>query len=407
MKQQSILISGAGIAGPALAYWLVKDGHTVTLVERTPEFRAGGYVIDFWGLGYELVEKMGLLPEVIKAGYEVKELRLVNKQGRKIAGLNADVFRTATFGRYTSLPRGDLARVIYTAVAPKIETRFGDSIKTISEDTDGVAVTFEHGAPQRFDMVIGADGLHSKVRELMFGPESDFEKFLGYTVAAFDTDGYEPRTEDTYVSYGVPGKQAARFAMRDNRTTFLFVLAGEDGRDIDPHDTDAHKAFMHKAFGSLGWECPQILEAMDRVPELYFDRVSQIRMPTWHTNRTALVGDAGYCPSLLAGQGSALAIIGGYVLAGEIARASTPSEAFARYEEILHSFMLHKQVAAEGFAPSFAPKTAFGLFFRNISTRLLNIPFFAKQALGSSLLDKIKLPEYTFGENETPETENI
>jgi 2-polyprenyl-6-methoxyphenol hydroxylase-like FAD-dependent oxidoreductase len=179
-------------------------------------------------------------------------------------------------------------------------------------------------------------------------------------------NGYLPRDEDVYVSYGVPGKQVARFAMRDDRTMFLFVFADNQGRLVDPQDTDAHKNALRAEFDQAGWECPQILAAMERCDELYFDRVSQIRMDKWSQGRVGLIGDAAFRPSLLAGQNAALAMVAAYVLAGELGKAgSQPQEAFERYEERLRPFIAGKQKAAVQFAGSFAARTRLGLFFRN------------------------------------------
>jgi 2-polyprenyl-6-methoxyphenol hydroxylase-like FAD-dependent oxidoreductase len=180
-SQTSILICGAGIAGPALAHWLLRAGFTPTLLERAPALRQGGYVIDFWGKGYDLVEKMGLLPEVLRAGYRMRELRLVDRQGRRASGFDLNMLRATT--RFTSLPRSALSAILYGSVASRIETMFGNSITRLDPARDGVHVSFERGPGRRFDLVIGADGLHSTVRRLAFGPEPQFERFLGYTGA--------------------------------------------------------------------------------------------------------------------------------------------------------------------------------------------------------------------------------
>lgn len=396
MKDKSILISGMGIAGPTLAYWLGAGGFRPTLVERAGALRTGGYIIDFWGLGYDIAERMGLLQALGKHGYNVRELRFVNKRGRRVGGFDVDSIRALTGGRYVSLPRSDLAKLIYDKIEGRFETLFGDSITQIEELGDGVQVTFEKAPARRFNFVIGADGLHSVVRELMFGREDEFEKYLGYMVAAFEVKGYQPRDEHVYVSYAVPGKQIARFAMRDNRTVFLLVFPADHPPNVEPHDEPAQKRVLHAAFDDAGWECPRILAALDGCDEVYFDRVSQIRMDVWSRGRVALIGDAAFCPSLLAGQGSALAMIAAYVLAGELTKGEgEPRTAFRNYEQLLRPFMADKQKAAEGFARSFAPKTQVGLFFRNKLTTAFTIPGLAKLALGRSLLDRLQLPDYT------------
>ena len=394
MTGKSVLISGLGIAGPALAHWLLRYGFSPTLVERAPAPRAEGYVIDFWGVGYDIVDEMGLLPEVLAAGYQLRELRLVGSRGERVGGFDAGVFGKATNGRYTSLPRGALSAILYRSIAQRVETLFGNSIIALEQDSDGVLAHFERESPRRFDLVVGADGLHSAVRKLVFGEEPAFERSLGYTVAAFETVGYRPRDEDVYVSHAAPGRQVARFSMRDDRTMFLLVVADPQAQAVDPGDTAANRRYIHERFASVQWECPQILAEMDRCDEVYFDRVSQIRMDRWSKGRVALVGDAAFAPSLLAGQGSALAIIGAYVLAGELSRAARPEDAFAAYEATLRPFLVQKQDAAERFASSFAPATQLGISLRNLITKAMGFAPVAKLAIGTTLRDDIELPNY-------------
>lgn len=240
--------------------------------------------------------------------------------------------------------------------------------------------------------MVGADGQHSAVRGLAFGSEDRFEHHLGYTVAAFETEGYRPRDDDVYVSFCLPGRQVARFALRGDRTLFLFVFATPPG-PAGANDAEAHKAMLHAAFGAAGWECPQILRLLDRCDDLYFDRVSQIRMTGWSRGRVGLVGDAAFCPSLLAGQGSALAMAAAYVLAGELATNSIET-AFSRHEQRLQAFIAGKQDAARRFATSLVPATRLGLFVRDQVTKLFRIPFVAHGVLGRSLLDRFELPSY-------------
>lgn len=395
-----VLISGIGIAGPTLAYWLSVYGMQTTLVERAPRLRTGGFAIDFWGRGFDVAQLMGIIPEIRRDGYEIKELRIVNSRGRRVGGFNVGVFRTATNGRYVTIPRGDLVRNIYEKAAGRCETIFGDTITGLKQQPDGVDVSFQRASPRHFDAVIGADGLHSATRKLAFGTKDGFERFLGYSVAAFEVTGYQPRDEDVYVNYSEPGRQVGRLSLRNDRTLFLFVFA-DDGRPlVNLHDTKAHKAILRSQFSCLGWECPRILSAMDSCEELYFDRVSQIRMETWSQGRVGLIGDAAFAPSLLAGQGSALAMIGAYVLAGELGTGNnSPQEALKRYESRLHSFMLAKQMAAERFAGSFTPRTHWGLFWRNQATRAFALPFVARLLMGTTLMDPMDLPEYAKAAN--------
>ena len=258
-------------------------------------------------------------------------------------------------------------------------------------------VSFDHAAPCEVDLVIGADGLHSRVRQLAFGPEAEFERSLGYHVAAFEAQGYRPRDELVYISHGVAGRQVSRFTLRDDRTLFLFVFRDECLPAGSLSTEQERKSALARVFAEVGWECPQILAAMEKESGLYFDRVSQIRMERWTTGRTALVGDAAACVSLLAGEGTGLAMLEAYVLAGELhACGGDYTAAFARYEEWLMPFLKRKQESAAKFASSFAPTSGFGIVFRNFVSRLLRIPSVADFFIGRDLRDTIVLPNYRF-----------
>jgi 2-polyprenyl-6-methoxyphenol hydroxylase-like FAD-dependent oxidoreductase len=392
-----ILISGAGIAGPTLAYWLAHYGFEPTIIETAPCLRTGGYVIDFWGTGFDIADRMGLLPELKRKGYIVREVIVVNRRGARVAGFPADAFSRMMHDRFVSLPRGDLAASIFGKIEGKVEAIFGNCIDQIEQNKDGVCVTFEHGGTREFDLVVGADGLHSRVRELVFGAPDRFEKYLGYQVAAFAVEGYRPRDELVYVMYTEVGQQVARFSMRDDRSMFLFIFKNDDISGAQ--GLQAQKALLRNRFGASGWECPQILDALDTTGDLYFDRISQIRMNPqqglWTRERVTLLGDAAFCVSLLAGQGSALAMVAAYILAGELHRADGDyAAAFQRYQKLFGPFVLSKQKAALRLAGTFAPKSKLGLFLRNQIFNLLAIPWIADLAAGRDLVDKISIPNY-------------
>jgi 2-polyprenyl-6-methoxyphenol hydroxylase-like FAD-dependent oxidoreductase len=386
-----VLIVGAGIAGPTLAYWLERAGYTPTLVERSHALRTGGYIVDFWGAGFDVAEQMGIVPELVNRGYHLREVRQVAEDGRRITSFDPEMLVRGTGGRYVSIARSDLAAVIYGALGGRIETLFGDSVRALDDDGARVHVTFESGTKRDFDLVIGADGLHSEVRRLVFGAEEQFEKYLGITVAAFDIAGYRPRDELVAVMHTKVGYQVTRLAIRDDMTMCLFTFVDDGG--VANHDAAGQQAALRARLADAGWEIPAILERMPDAKTFYCDRVSQIRMPSWTRGRVALLGDAAACVSLLAGQGSALAMVEAYVLAAELARArGNHADAFARYEETLMPFLRTKQKAAVRLAPAFAPHSGVQLFVRNSVMKLMRIPFVAKLAMGNSLRDAIELP---------------
>jgi 2-polyprenyl-6-methoxyphenol hydroxylase-like FAD-dependent oxidoreductase len=387
-----VLVSGIGIAGPALAYWLRRGGFTPTFVEQSPRLRTGGYVVDFWGTGFEVADRMGLVPRLRESGYDVREVRLVDGRGRRIGGFPVEAFRRATGGRYVSVPRGDLASLLYGAV-DGVETIWGDTIVGLEDDGAEVRVRFAHGPARSFDLVIGADGLHSAVRRLTFDGDAGAERFLGCGVAAFEASGYAPRDEDAYVMHLGLGQQVARFSLRGDRTMFLFIWR-ESAEACGETHLAQRKALLRARFGGFEWECPAILDAMDAADDIYFDCLSQVRMPRWSRGRVALVGDAAACPSLLAGEGSALAMAGAYVLAGELAEAhGDHAQAFARYEERLHALCEAKQDAAIGFIDAFAPRSKLALLVQTMGSRLLAVPWLADR-LARRWLDPIELRTY-------------
>jgi 2-polyprenyl-6-methoxyphenol hydroxylase-like FAD-dependent oxidoreductase len=392
-----VLISGAGIAGTTLAYWLMHHGFEPTIVEAAPKPRTGGYIIDFWGAGFDIADRMGLVPEIMARGYRVREVKVVNNMGRRIAGIPVEAFAQIAQGRYISLARGDLAASIFKTIEEDVEVIFDDSVDCLEQTEPCLRVRFKRSGVRDFDLIVGADGLHSRIRKLVFGPQSGFEKYLGYKVAAFEVVGYTPRDELAYVMYTSVRQQVGRFSMRDNRTMFHFIFADENPEL--PDDLRQQKELLRKNFENSGWECRRILDALDSLDSLYLDRVSQIRMNPrqglWSRGRVTLVGDAAFCVSLLGGQGSALAMVAAYILAGEIRRADGDcASAFARYQDLFGPFALQKQDAALRFAGAFAPKSKFALFLRNQIFNMLSVRWIANLAMGRDFADRITLPDY-------------
>jgi 2-polyprenyl-6-methoxyphenol hydroxylase-like FAD-dependent oxidoreductase len=336
---------------------------------------------------------MGLKDDLERIGYHIRELRIVGDRGEKLAGFGVNGLRSLAGGRFITIPRSGLSRLLFDRAAPHTEVIFGDEIAAVREEGNQAQVEFERSPARRFDLVIGADGLHSKVRKLVFGPEHGFENDLGYAIAAFEAEGYRPRDDDVYVLHNEPGAMVGRVALSGDRTLFLLIFTSEGG--TAPQDIAGQKAVLRERYRSGGWECAQILDRLDAAPELYFDRVSQIRMERWSTGRVALVGDAAFCVSLAAGQGSALAMTAAYVLAGELARAQgRHPDAFRAYEALLRPYIEGKQKGAERFSAAFAPRTGWGLKARNLIVNALGVPGLGRFIIARELVDSLALPDY-------------
>jgi 2-polyprenyl-6-methoxyphenol hydroxylase-like FAD-dependent oxidoreductase len=367
----------------------------VTLVEQAPEPRAGGYVIDFWGLGYDVAEKMGVLDELRRHDLNVQEFRIVDRDGRRISGFNQGAVQELMKGRGMSLPRSALASALYEAVKDRVEVRFGNSVTGLEDGPRGVHVTLREGEPQTFDLVIGADGLHSAVRRLCFGEEARFERFLGYYVAAFTAHGYRFRDPHAYVTYGEPGRQIWRITVDEGSTVFMLVFAEPDPHTAPIHDSSRQKEILLRLYTGGGWETEEMLHALQASTDLYFDRVSQIVMPSWTKGRVSLIGDACACPSLLAGEGSAMAMAEAYTLAGELDVAQgNHASAFEMYEQRLRPYVERKQKGARNFAASFVPRSAYGLWLRNASINVANRLGLVRLLFGAQMTSGIKLQNY-------------
>ncbi|MCR8723878.1 FAD-binding domain [Frigidibacter sp. ROC022] len=387
-----IAVNGCGIAGPALAWWLRRHGMTPVIFEQAPALRRGGYVIDFWGSGYAVAERMGLIPDLLAEGYVMQRLRSVTRTGRTSSSVDASLFGKITGGRYMSLERSALSARLVSA-CDGIEIRYGQPITGIAQDVEGVTVRSAAGE-ERFDLAIGADGLHSALRGMVFGPQETFEKRLGYGVAAFTLPGYRPREDLAYVQHTQPGRQVSRVALRGDLTLILVIFAAHF-LESWPKGLAEEKAALARVCDGMGWEVPAILKALDKVDEVYFDRVSQIRMDHWAEGRVALLGDAAACPSLLAGEGSGLAMTSAYVLAGELKRAGGDhGAAFAAWQARMADYTRGKQDMALRFAGFFAPKNRLTLILRDAMLLLTRVPGLARPLLGSGLTRSMELPDY-------------
>ncbi|MFC9694278.1 FAD-dependent monooxygenase [Kribbella sp. NPDC056951] len=362
----TVLISGASVAGPALAYWLHRYGYTPTVVERAPAPRPGGYAVDFRGASMTVLERMGILAKVQEKATHLGEVEYVNAAGKRVASTSS----TALSGELEIL-RGDLVDILYAETSEHTEYVFGDSILSLTEDETGVDVVFESGRKRRFDLVIGADGLHSAVRRLAFGPESSYLHDLGYYVSV-STVANHMGLDYAGRLYNEPGRTIGAYSSRQNTEAKALFYFSSAKLDYDRRDIPAQKELVAAQFAGIGWEAPRLIEGMRNAPDFYFDSVSQIKMDRYSRGRIALVGDAGYCASPLSGMGTSLAIVGAYVLAGELHLAGGDHvRAFAAYDVRMRDLVTACQKQGVEGARWFIPATKSFLKLRNLMFRIL------------------------------------
>ena len=344
MKNKNILISGAGIAGLTLAYWLKQYGFVPTLVEKHPTLRTEGYKIDIRGVAMEVVKQMGLQASIFEARTEIQKAQFVDSSGKIVKETSPDLCGVRAEGDL-EIVRGDLCQILFKQVGD-IECLFDDSIKNISQNENGVNVTFEKNESRLFDLVIGADGLHSKVRKLGFGEESQFLRELGLYISFYSIPNYL-HLDRVEIEFHSPKRFVIVYCPRGGMAKAGFAFSSQP-LQFDLSDQSQQKKFLEEAYIGSGWEVPRLLTFMKEAPDFYFDCIAQIHMPHWTRGRIALVGDAGYAVSPLAGQGSSVALVGAYVLAGELAEAvGDYTKAFQRYEEVLGKFVKKNQKLAQ------------------------------------------------------------
>lgn len=394
MDNKNILISGAGIAGTTLAFWLKKFGFNPTIIENSPKLREGGYAIDFMGAGYDVAEKMEIIPALKAVDINFSKLVFVDSNDKEKGSMNYQKIKNFLNGRVFTLLRSDLAKVIYQNLDTDVEIIFGDTITKIDQNEKEVFVTFQSGKTRNFDLLVGADGLHSNVRNLVFGSETQFEKYFGYYTSSFTIDNFS-LGNNAFSMYNVPYRQVAVYSKNENQSTTFFIFTSPEKLSYQHHDIEKQKQFLKTEFENSGWKCSQLLSHINSTTDFYFDSVSQIKIDSWYKGRVTLVGDAGYCPSLLSGKGSTLAMVGAYILAGELKQAhGNYQTAFKQYEIVFKPFMEKKQKAARSFAKSFIPKSNFGIWLRNKVFKLMSSSIFSKLFLNQFRDSELKLKEY-------------
>jgi 2-polyprenyl-6-methoxyphenol hydroxylase-like FAD-dependent oxidoreductase len=352
----SVLIAGASIAGPALAYWLNRAGFETTIVERAPAPRTGGQAIDIRGKALAVVKEMGLLERIYDMRTRLKGMTILDAAGNEASRTEE---RTMTSGRFAGgdveIFRDDLADLLIEASRPATEYVFDDTVVGLNGRANGVTVTFQKASPRTFDLVFGADGLRSSVRQMAFGDDRRFLKPLGVGIAIYATPNMLD-LEDWQIGFRAPSFGFVVYPTRDNRELRINFAFGMKPDEDLRGDLDAQKALIVQRCGHMGGPVPGLLGALKNVDDIYFGPLSLVQMPAWSKGRIALVGDAGYCPSPFSGQGSSLALVGAFVLAKELARSRGDHvAAFARSEARLRPYVRLNQDMVDVNRPGSTP----------------------------------------------------
>lgn len=364
LRMRTVLIVGAGIAGSTLAYWLARHGMQPTVVERAQEQRSSGSPVDVRGPAAAVVQRMGVLPRLQYNATRTTRMAVVDGQGRRLGSIPLQLGK----GVAVELPRGDLAAALADAARDGAEFRYGDTVTALADDGAGVDVTFEQASPRRFDLVVGADGLHSRVRRLAFGADTAFVRHLGMYVSTVTLDA-PVDDERTVLLHNAPGRAVAVHPATGRAiAAFMFRSPAQPG--LDHHDVERHKELVVAAYAGMDWQVPALLERVRAVDDLYFDSVSRVRIDRWARGRTVLVGDAASCVTLF-GEGSSGAIAGAATLADALAaQGADVATALRRYEDAHRKLVRPRQRGAAAASHFLVPATGAGIAARDLGVRL-------------------------------------
>jgi 2-polyprenyl-6-methoxyphenol hydroxylase-like FAD-dependent oxidoreductase len=381
MARQRALICGGGIAGLTLAICLKDIGWEPLVVEREPALRAEGYMMDFFGTGWDVAERMGLVDALRALRYPIDAMQYVDDTGRPYISVPIERIKRALSNKYVYLRRADLEQILFSrARETAVDVRFGLSIDALDDRDTEVGVTFSDGSQESFDLVFGADGVHSQVRRLVFGPEDNFSRFLGYYVAAFHVDDHHYSIGRAFKLHEEADRLVVVYPLDARRLDATFVFRHADIGLVPPA---RQLGLIEQCYRGAGWIAEALLKDRPSSQRIYFDPTTQIVMPEWHRGRIALLGDAAGCLTLLAGQGSHMAMAGGHVIARELERhGGDRRAAFAAYERFLKPHVEAKQKSAAWLARLFVPTKRSSPLLRRLVIRLIFSPPLTEYAFG-------------------------
>ncbi|HUE61051.1 MAG TPA: FAD-dependent monooxygenase [Acidimicrobiales bacterium] len=386
-----ILINGGGIAGPCLAFWLTRQGHAVTITEQARQLRTGGQAVDFRGPSLVVLEKMGLLGQVRASATQMGPLVFVDERGKEVGRLPAELISGEL-----EIFWGDLARILHEAVREDVNYRFGVRVTALSDDGERIEATFSDASTGTYDLVIGADGLHSGVRGLVFGPEEQQVTQLGQCFGFFDMENHL-RLDHCGMACSLPGRMAGLQATNPDKPARASFYLTDPQLVFDYRDTENNKRLFAERFAGMGWEVPNLLKGLAEALEVYFDSIAQVHLSSYSRGRVCLIGDAAWCASPRSGMGTSLAVVGAYVLAHELrAACGDHAAAFAKYQQLLVPYVARCQKLAIDVLKLDNPSSAWISRLRNVGFRLLRIPVVSKLVARQSLAvgRSFTLPSY-------------
>jgi 2-polyprenyl-6-methoxyphenol hydroxylase-like FAD-dependent oxidoreductase len=366
------IVCGAGIAGLTTATCLARTGWEVIVLERAPALRDQGYMIDFAGPGFDTAERMGLLPALDRVRYRMELIRWLDEDGGTALTTRYEIFERMLAGRFRSLLRGDIERALHDALPASVEMRFGRTVESLRDEGGHVTVDTGGGILEKADLLVGADGVRSRVRSLAFGPESEFVRDLGYRTSAFifEDAGLHDALHNEFRLLAMPDRQAGFYPLRDARVATFFAHRGSEALPADPVQA------LREHYQGMGWFLPQAIDAAARLPSVYYDIVAQVVMPRWSRGRVVLVGDAAQAVSLLAAQGASIAMAAGEALAQSLAHASSVEAGLERYEAGLRKQVAKSQAAGRRMAKWVVPASRARIKARNLFMRVVEFRAF-------------------------------